>query len=492
MMIAGAALAQGQPDPYTDHPEPLPGPAGPAARALLAAFGGGGVEGFLRFLDEHATEGFRRGVSDEEHRGFFRDVYGQTRGVEYVGYRTYDPPRPDTEHVIVVRDRLAGGWHAFVLAMDPAQPARIAGMRLAPARPPSTLPPPGPLTLPQAMAELDAHIDRLAAADAFAGAILVARNGRPIYERAAGLASRSFNVPNDMDTRFNLGSMNKMFTAVAVARLVEQGKLSFDDTIDRWVSEAWLPRDMTQRIRVRHLLNHTSGLGSYFNDEFFKSSRALYRALDDYQPLIRGETLAFEPGSDWSYSNTGFFLAGVVIEAVSGESYFDHVRRHIFEPAGMTGTDSYEMDRPVPNLAIGYIPEFDDQGRASWRNNLYMHVIKGGPAGGGFSTVRDLLRFDTALRAGRLVSQAMLEELWRARPEAGSPDYGYGFGIEQGPLGRVVGHGGGFPGLNGQLDMYLDSGYTVAVLSNVDGGAGPVARTIAQLLARVAEAGAGR
>jgi CubicO group peptidase (beta-lactamase class C family) len=306
-----------------------------------------------------------------------------------------------------------------------------------------------------------------------------------VYERAAGEASKAFHAANMVDTRFNLGSMNKMFTAVAIAQLAAEGRLSLDDPLSKHLDESWLPHEVADQVAIRHCLNHTSGLGSYFNETFWRSSRDLYRAVEDYKPLVAGETLAFAPGASWSYSNTGFLLLGAVIESVTGQSYFDYVSERVYAPAGMTRSDSFEMDRPVEDLAIGYIPEYGEDGGKRYRNNLFMHVIKGGPAGGGYSTVRDLLAFDVALRSGKLVPASWRDELWKARPDAASPDYGYGFAVEQGPLGRVVGHGGGFPGLNGQLDMYLDAGYTVAVLSNYDGGAGPVAQLAGGLLQRV-------
>ncbi|MBT8484526.1 MAG: beta-lactamase family protein, partial [Phycisphaerae bacterium] len=475
LALACVVSVFGQGRDYRDHAVKPEGRLGEVVRALITVVNANDPAAFLAFLDEHAASGFR-GLPDEQHVAVYRSIWGESRGVDYHGYRTYDPPRTEPGDVVIVKDRLAGSWRAFVIVLDAE--GRIDGLQYVPARRPTDLPPPAPLPVRGAMAEIDAYVGRLAAADAFSGTVLVARNGTVLYERALGEASKRFHVPNDLDTKFNLGSMNKMFTAVAIAQLVESGQLSFDDTLDQYVDETWLAPEVSAAIRIRHLLNHTSGLGSYFTPKFFESSRASYRALDDYKPLIVGSTLAFEPGTDWRYSNTGMFLLGVVIERVTGSSYFDHVRQYIHEPAGMTNTDCYEMDRPVENLAIGYIPEYDADGRQVWKNNLYMHVIKGGPAGGGFSTVRDLHRFDVALRSGRLASAARLEELWTPRPEAHSPDYGYGFGVETGPQGRVVGHGGGFPGLNGQLDMFLDTGWTVAVLSNYDRGAQPVAGKI--------------
>jgi len=299
-----------------------------------------------------------------------------------------------------------------------------------------------------------------------------------IFDGAWGLASKRFDVPNHVDTKFNLGSMNKMFTAVAIAQLVERGKLSYDDPLSTYLSTDWLPREITEKIQLRHLLTHTSGLGSYFTDEFMNASRARFRTVDDYKPIVSKETLAFEPGTGWSYSNTGFLLLGAVIEKVTGESYFDFVRVNIFKPAGMNDTDSYEMDRPVPNLAIGYTKRPD-----GWYNNILMHVVRGGPAGGGYSTVRDLLKFDQALRSGKLVSAESFQLLTSPKNEAGSPDYGYGFGISGTATDRIVGHNGGFPGISADLKMYLDRGYTIAVLSNYDMAASMVSEKAAELIA---------
>jgi CubicO group peptidase (beta-lactamase class C family) len=468
---------------YTDHANRRDGPVGKVADALIASINANDTEAFQAFLRAHGSASFRDAVPMEQHIEVYRAVWSDTRGLEYYGYRTYEPSRPGLENVIIVRDRLAGGWHGILIDLDEAD--KVAGLRFLPARPPSDLPPPPPLTRDGARRALDDYIDRLVAADAFSGTVLIARHGDVLFERAEGLASKRFAAANNLDTKFNLGSMNKMFTAVAIGQLVDDGLLSFDDPLSRYVDESWLPRSVTDRILIRHMLNHTSGLGSYFNEKFWNSSRAMYRALDDYKPLISTDSLAFDPGTGEQYSNNAFFLLGVVIEQVTGESYFDHVRRAIFEPAGMTSTDSYEMDRPEPNLAIGYVPEHDAEGRVIWQNNLYMHVIKGGPAGGGFSTVRDLLRFDIALRSGRILSAPTRDALWTARPDRHAPNYGYGFSVNTGPLGKVVGHGGGFPGLNGQLDIFVDAGYTIAVLSNYDGGAHRVAQEAAEIVGRI-------
>ena len=328
------------------------------------------------------------------------------------------------------------------------------------------------LTEKQAADSLRAYVERLAGRDVFSGTVLLAKAGVPIYRAAFGEANKDFGVKNTIDTKFNLGSMNKMFTAVAIMQLVEAGKVSLEDTLGKYVRAGQMRPDVLSKVRVKHLLTHTSGLGSYFSDEWDRQSRALYRRVDDWFPLIKDEALAFEPGSRWAYSNTGMLVLGKVIESASGMDYFDYIREKITRPAGMTNTDAYDLDRVNPNLAVGYEPLPARGGKTEYRNNIFMHVIRGGPAGGGYSTVDDLTRFANALESGRLVSLASVRQLTSAKPELNSPQYGYGFMIER--EGKIVGHGGGFPGINSHLDIYLDNDYTVAVMSNYSGGAQPV------------------
>ncbi len=325
-------------------------------------------------------------------------------------------------------------------------------------------------------------VHRLCEQDVFSGTVLVAKGDDVLLSHACGEASKRFHVSNDIDTKFNLGSMNKMFTATSIAQLVDKGALSFDDPISEYVDETWLPREITDKITIHHLLSHTSGLGSYFNETYWNGSRQLYRSVEDFKPLVQGDELAFEPGESYRYSNTGMLLLGVVIESATGGSYFDYIREHIYRPAGMTNTDSYEMDFPEENLAIGYIRS--ENSEYGWENNLYKHVIKGGPAGGGFSTVGDLHRFARALQTGKLVSRETLETLWSDHSGTG---YGYGFGIGFGPAGKIVGHGGGFPGLNANLDIFLDNGYVVAVMSNYDRAARPLAEGIQSFIEQTGE-----
>jgi CubicO group peptidase (beta-lactamase class C family) len=469
-----------QPGEISFHDESvLPaGKVGERITSLIEAFNSNDPARVVQFLTEECTAGFRDFAPMREHLEVFSSVRRQWGEVTFHGIRTYVPPR-ESETVVILKDSNVGAWRAFTLRFDESQDWKVSGLGLNAARTPSNVSEPA-LTQATMLEKVTALLDRTCERDVFSGTALVARGEEILFTRACGEASKRFHVPNDIDTKFNLGSMNKMFTSVAVMQLVEQGIVSLEDPISRYIDESWLPAEVTERITIHHLLTHTSGLGSYFNQTYWESSRDLFRDLDDYKPLIRDDRPAFEPGTNWQYSNTGMFLLGVVIESATGVDYFTYIQEHIYEPAGMGSSDSYDMDYPVENLAIGYDPAPGSEW--GYENNLYKHVIKGGPAGGGFSTVGDLHRFALALLSGELVSKESLQLLWT--DHSGS-NYGYGFGIQDGQNGKVVGHSGGFSGINSNLDIMLDRGYIVAVMSNYGGGASPIADRIASLIGRV-------
>ncbi len=340
-------------------------------------------------------------------------------------------------------------------------------------------------TIDDAVSKIDDLVQNHTGSGAFSGAVLIAKGDTVLYETATGLASRRFDVPNNLDTRFNLGSMNKMFTAVAILQLVQNGQLKLTDTLDQYADKEWLPAEISRKIQIQHLLTHASGLGSYFTDEFFNASRYTYRNIEDFKPLVAGETLAFEPGTGYRYSNTGMLLLGVVIEAVSGQSYDDYVRSHIYAVADMPNSSCFDMDQPFKNVAIGYHPT--EKSVTGFSNNLFSHVIKGGPAGGCFSTVTDLYHFAQALTGFKLLNAENTYALFKPRSEFHQESYGYGFKVAGSQDNRIVGHSGGFYGISANLDIYLDRGLVVAVLSNVSGGAHLLQPKIRDVLATVTE-----
>ncbi len=454
------------------------GTAGERVRATLDAVNSGDPDVMAAFMDEHLSEEFLGMLPGDELSNLMQNVNRVTGGLDFHSVRVYDPPRED-ELVVIAKGRELGIWRGLVFHFTESPDSLISALMFTPARPPSDVEH-SAISHDDLVAELSSMVRRLCANGRFSGAVLVARGEDVLFQHACGEASKAFHVPNTMDTKFNIGSMNKMFTSLAVAGLVERGLLSYDDPVSEYLDESWLPPEFAEKITIEHLLTHRSGLGGYFNEEFMNSSRLLYRDLEDYRELIYPDSLAFEPGSEFMYSNSGMFLLGVVIEQVTGEDYYQYVRDTIYTPAGMTDTDCYAMDCPTENLAIGY---YESEGcPGGWASNIFHHTIRGGPAGGGYSTAPDLHRFALSLTGGELVSEETLARMWSDPHEQA---YGYGFSLsfETGEL--VVGHGGGFIGINAGLDIYTESGIIVAVLANHDAAASPLISAIRPLAARL-------
>jgi CubicO group peptidase (beta-lactamase class C family) len=256
---------------------------------------------------------------------------------------------------------------------------------------------------------LQNELDYRTAGDWFSGAVLLARNGKPIFAKAYGFANREAKTPNTLDTRFRIGSMNKMFTAVATLQLVEAGKLRLNDPLGRYLPD-YPNKELASKVTIHDLLTHTGGTGDIFGPQF-DAHREELRTLQDYTNLYGSRGLEFQPGSKWKYSNYGFILLGVVIEKVSGQSYYDYVREHIYKPAGMSSTDSEPEDQAVPARSTGYTKMYGDQ----WEPNTETLPYRGTSAGGGYSTVGDLLKFADALWSNELLSASYTEMLTKER-----------------------------------------------------------------------------
>lgn len=317
--------------------------------------------------------------------------------------------------------------------------------------------------------EIQSYLDSLVAENKLSGVVLIAKDGVPIASKVAGLANRATREPIDLETKFNLGSMNKMFTAIAIAQLEQQGRLKFEDTIGKHLPD-YSNKDAAGKVTLHHLLTHTSGMSSYWGDEF-AAKRASLLTVSDHLPLFASKPLSFAPGEKFQYSNSGFMLLGAIIEKVSGENYYDYVRRHIFEPAGMTGTGFYDPKKETPNLAIGYTKRsLSGERTETERANNDTREVRGGPAGGGFSTASDLLKFHLALRDHKLLDAAHTQLVTTGKIETNQPigKYAYGFGDKVFEGKRIVGHNGGSIGIAANFEMYPRNGYTSIILMNSD------------------------
>jgi CubicO group peptidase (beta-lactamase class C family) len=440
------------------------------ARAFVDAINSNNRETWRKFITESFAKPALERLPVEARLNNYARIYDETRGLTVQNVRRTKP----NEVAVSVKTNLTGQVLEVMFMVDEQAPYHLRGMGMRPLDTPSTK----KLSDREIAAELDDFMKKVSAADVFSGTVLVAKGDNVLYEKAFGEANKDFKVPNNVNTKFNLGSMNKMFTAVAIAQLVEAGKLSFDDPLSKFMPE-FPDRESAEKIKIKHLLSHTSGLGSYFNKTFMESSRARYRTIDDFLELAKDEKMQFEPGTKWQYSNTGMLVLGRVIEKASGQNYYDYIRENVYKKAGMTNSDSYELDTVNPNLAVGYEKSFTDQGTV-FRSNIFMHVVRGGPAGGGYSTVGDLLKFARALQSGRLVGKEYVKILTSPKPELSSPDYGYGFGVGKNPA--WTGHNGGFIGISSDLTIFTDSDYTAVVLSNYGGASQSVVTKIRSLL----------
>jgi CubicO group peptidase (beta-lactamase class C family) len=374
---------------------------------------------------------------------------------------------------------------SLTVRVDSLPPHRVSAFRATteyrrPADPPARW-----LTHAQMAREVERTAGRLAAADLFAGVVLLARGDRVLLARAYGPASRERGVPNTLGTRFRIGSMTKMFTAVAIAQLAERGRISLDDPVARWVPGVLDSAD-ARAIRIRHLLTHTSGLGDYLTPRLRQRAPRL-RTVDDRLAAIRADSAPtfFEPGTAWMYSNVGYVLLGKVVEAASGEDYDGYVRRHVFAPAGMRRSAFVDLDVVAPGVATGYDAEATDGGWV-FRRALDAPGTRSGPDGNSVTTATDMLRFARALQEHRLLAPASTRLVLTPKPELGAPAWGYGFAVDT--LRRMVGHGGGAPGVETEFDIFPETGYTVVVLSNYGASARPVWQALWDVVAASPEA----
>jgi CubicO group peptidase (beta-lactamase class C family) len=430
----------------------------------------------------------KTGPGDPGILPFLMELANRHRGFDVL--RTI-APAPDSVVAVIRSVTQPTRIFRFNLTVDKAPPHLVLGLFILPAQaedlPKETV----TLTPAQAIEAFKKEVERLADSGEFSGVVLLARGNEVVLQKAVGEADRANHIPNTNDTVFGLASMNKMFTAVAVAKLVEQGRLAWSDPVGRHL-KGWLPDELAASITVEQLLTHTSGLGDYLDQIETDPKLRSARSLSAYRELVHASKIVGKPEDGLRYSNTGYVVLGALIEAVSGRDYFEFVRSEIFVPAGMTRTDTWCRDEIVEHRAIGYIPPDEAEAMGlgkGWRTNQRFEGTRGTSAGGGMSTAGDLFRFARALTTGKLVKPETLAALVQPRVAflPGSR-YGYGFVVLEGAGPKAFGHSGGFPGVNGELRIYGDEDWTIVVLSNVSGGAGEMSAAWDALARKLAPA----
>lgn len=374
------------------------------------------------------------------------------------------------------RNALVAGLGAFSAATF----ARFAAAQdgLAAAR--AALAPRGPV---------DQALASLAREDRFAGVALASIGGAPVLACAYGLADRERGVAHSLDTRFNIASAGKMFTAVAIGQLIERGVLALEDSAVRHRPD--LADTLPASVTIADLLGHTSGLGSYFASPLWAERGGAIRNVEDYLALVRGERIAPDYDGGFRYSNSGYIVLGAIIEAVTGRDYYEHVRAHVFAPAGMTRTNYPVFGEAADDLAIGYENGCAMRPPSQCTPHPWAPIAsapgRGGPAGGGVSTAPDFDRFAQALRDGRLLGARLLARMRaeRTRPDRpGGPLDAYGLGFGRLSVGGRMtwGHNGGTVGFAAQLDIVEDAPITLIVLTNQDGALRPAVAALRRAL----------
>jgi CubicO group peptidase (beta-lactamase class C family) len=449
-------------------------PPGKRAVEVIALLNGTSKLDLDDYIEDQYTPGFRDAFPIASHKAIFQTTRTMFGRLTVAGISESGPEKI----ILVLKADKQDAWLKLIIQVEPDDPYRIASLGLMPGSRPDNyeeIEVAGEIQGEGAgedkatveskakfsnMEELERYLRERETKNEFSGAVLIANEGVPIFSKAYGYASKRFKVPNRLDTKFNLGSCNKAFTTVAIAQLLEAGKLSLDDPIGKYLD--MFPREISEKVKIRHLLNMRSGWGDYWSNEYYLSHVTRLRSVNECMEFIKDVPLDFEPGTNFQHCNTGFIVAGAIIEKVSGMDYYDYIRKNIYEPAGMTDSDSYDKDGPVENLAMGYtnMNSADREGTGYEWNNMYSLPPRGTPAGGGYSTVYDLLKFDSALRSFKLLSPAYTG--YYLRRFEGTP--GDSFTPPEKPY-RIA---GAAMGVSAFIALDFQSPYSVIVLSNYD------------------------
>lgn len=396
--------------------------AGRKFAKFIGAFNSGDREKTRKFIADNYSRDALAAHDAGFRAGLYAETFAASGGFDLAKIERSE----DYELAVLGRSRQFGDWCRITLVAEHDLPYGLRGMEFEWVLPPPELAAHGKLTDQQVAADLDKYMDTLAAAGQFSGVVLVANPTQPIFEKAYGTYGEQ-HLPIPTNALLGLASIGKTFTAVAIGQLVDAGKLRFDDPVSKFFPDT--PRKLSDRITLHMLLTHTAGLAQFGDVAWFKAHPV--RSEQEYVPLVFAEPMAGEPGGKFSYSNGGYMVLAGIIEKVTGQAYGDYVREHILKPAGMT------------------LP------------------------GGTVATARDLWRFATALRGGKLVSPATRDLLLSPKVATdGGGQYGYGFEITDVNGERIVGHDGGGPDISDRFDMYMGSGYTAVAMSNRQGGYG--------------------
>lgn len=309
------------------------------------------------------------------------------------------------------------------------------------------------------------HVSNLAEKDHFSGVLLVSNltDNQVHLESIHGFANKKAKIENKIDTKFNIGSINKVFTAIGTLQLIQSGKLGLNDKLTQYVPE--LTKKGVDQITLKHLLQMRSGYGSYFSSEKFLANMNDLRDMEEYLPIIQEFELDFEPGTSRAYSNIGYELLGIVIQRVTKTNYYDYIQTHIYDRAEMENSGSFERDRLLKNLAIGYSQYspnrvFGTELDRSEVNHYRYHnndrlAVKGTAAGGGYATIDDFKKLLLAIKGYTLLDEKHTDLLMNRYEQTKKKRKAFGFA-------------GGATGVSAHFWWNLQNDDYIIVLSNYD------------------------
>jgi D-alanyl-D-alanine carboxypeptidase len=427
----------------------------PQVRARIEAFVAALSSGTAEAYEAMARDAFMPALlakrTADERRQFVEQVRGDFGKLTFNGARTTDG------ETFSLRVTGATGMKGEIrLTLEASPPRRIVAIAMeAGTRADDEALPPAPVDPTLAPSELskrlDAYISPLEGDGRFAGVVLAARNGAPVFEKAYGQADREKKLPAATTTRYSIGSINKIFTKICIARLVAEGRLSLGDTIGKLLPDH--PNVAARPATVDQLLNHQAGIADFFGPAFEQAPKTQFRSNADYYRFVAPMPLTFAPGTGRQYCNGCYIVLGAIVERVSGVRYEDYVAEHVFKPAGMKTAGFFHSDRLPSGVAIGYTRRGPGGGN-ELRANGALHGAAGSAAGGAYASAADLLALDTSLRDGRLLDAKMTG--WVLGGDA------TGAGRARGGLSIA----GGAPGVNALLES--DGEWTIVVLANLD------------------------
>ena len=316
---------------------------------------------------------------------------------------------------------------------------------------------------------LDQYMQAQADIRGFSGTVLVMKQNEVLLRKGYGLADREWNIPNTPDAKFRIGSITKQFTATCILQLIEAGKLSVDDKLSKFYPD--FPKG--DSVTIHMLLNHTSGIASYTDQKNFMEVATLPWSKDSIIAYFKKVPYNFSPGTKWAYNNSGYFLLGCIIEKVSGQSYSDYLRQHIFDKLGMNNSGVDKLDSVLAFRANGY-----SKAGKKTINADYISMAWPFSAGVLYSTIDDLYKWDRALYGNTILSEASRKKMFTP----GKSNYGYGIIIDSMENHLRIWHNGGIPGFSTNISRFVNDDICTIVLSNNESNVDFVSIALADIL----------